>query len=90
MDNIASRDVTHTAERLPRPERRVTYRKARRVHRRKMSRCDRCETPIDTDDRWVTLRHHHPHMEFGSRFCSTDCAVAYLEDDLSTARPADD
>jgi hypothetical protein len=47
-----------------------------------MSRCDRCENPIDPESRWIHLRHNHPHMEFKSRFCSSDCAVAYLEDEL--------
>ena len=44
--------------------------------------CDRCGAGIDGEGDYVHLTHHHTHMEFDSRFCSVDCAVAYLEDGL--------
>jgi hypothetical protein len=30
----------------------------------------------------IHLTHHQTNMAFDSRFCSPDCAVAYLEDGL--------
>jgi hypothetical protein len=47
-----------------------------------MVACDRCGTGIDGEGDYIDLTHHHTHMEFDSRFCSVDCAVAYLEDGL--------
>jgi hypothetical protein len=47
-----------------------------------MEFCDRCRGDIDVEAGYVHLTHHHTHMEFDSRFCSPDCAVAYLEDGL--------
>ena len=44
--------------------------------------CDRCGAGIDREGEYVDLTHHRDHMAFDSRFCSVDCAVAYLEDGL--------
>lgn len=32
------------------------------------------------------MEHNHPHMRFESCFCSTGCAVSYLEDELDSPR----
>jgi hypothetical protein len=44
--------------------------------------CDRCGIGIDTEEEYVDLAHHHPHLTFDSRFCSVDCTIGYLEDGL--------
>jgi hypothetical protein len=51
-----------------------------------MVHCDRCNGRFALDGQWIQLRHNHPHMEFESRFCSSDCAVEYLEDSLTARR----
>jgi hypothetical protein len=47
-----------------------------------MVACDRCGAGIDDEGDYIHLTHHQTHMAFDSRFCSPDCAVAYLEDGL--------
>jgi hypothetical protein len=52
-----------------------------------MSQCDRCGSRLSPGEEWVEVRHHHAHMNFGSRFCSADCAAAYLDDGLVDGLP---
>jgi hypothetical protein len=47
-----------------------------------MAECDRCGESIAASGEWIEVSHHHPNMTFGSRFCSADCAAAYLADGL--------
>lgn len=48
-----------------------------------MPHCDCCEEPFDAGGEWIELRHHHAHMNFGSRFCSAECAASYLDNGLA-------
>jgi hypothetical protein len=47
-----------------------------------MPHCDCCEESFDAGGEWIELRHHHAHMNFGSRFCSAECAATYLSNGL--------
>jgi hypothetical protein len=57
-----------------------------------MAECDRCNASVAVGGEWIEVNHHHPHMTFGSAFCSADCAAAYLENGLEDGMepPADD
>lgn len=47
-----------------------------------MARCARCGDRFSNGGEWVRVEHNHQHMQFESCFCSTDCAAAYLVDEL--------
>lgn len=47
-----------------------------------MARCARCGGCFSKADEWIRVEHNHSHMRFESGFCSTDCAIDYLEDEL--------